>query len=167
MCVLVCVCAICAGNLAALSDSSGYCAPAVPTAREVKAANAHRKAVRGGPFKANAPDTGKCEGFYFDKNPYAGKSLVATSKGPAVKKVTVPFYMGAPPGSMRAGGNNTRTFTKFSYLGEKYRAPPKKKKVPGVFKPISNPKAGPTASIVVTNVRRSVNPSNLAAVSQL
>lgn len=131
-----------------------------------KAAKAHRKAVKGAPFRAPCGPDG---GGTFDKNPFRQPKSMPKAKKPVVhKKITVPFTPQSKGGPMSSGGNTKDTFTKFTYTGEKATTKTRKPKASGsVFKPISNPKSMPQASIVSINVQRSVNPNNAARIGVL
>jgi len=134
-----------------------------------KDAASHRKAVRGGAWKANAPDAPQGERGFFEKNPFRpakGQGKPKATLKP--KKITVPFYPNKPLGTMSSGGNKQSTFSPFTYVGEKAKARNLKPKTMGpIFRPISNVKSGPSASIVNANVARSVNAGNAASVSVL
>jgi len=134
-----------------------------------KDAAAHRKAVRGGAWKANAPDAPQGERGFFEKNPFRpAKSQGKPKATLKPKKIAVPFYPNKPLGTMQSGGNNHSTFTPFTYVGEKAKARSAKPKTSGpIFKPVSNVKSAPSASIVNVNVARSVNAGNAASVSVL
>jgi hypothetical protein len=134
-----------------------------------KDAATHRRAVRGGPFKAAAPDAPQGAKGFFEPNPFVPSKVQGKPKAqkPAAK-ITVPFYPNKPLGTMESGGNNHSTFAAFTYVGEKAKARPSGPKPPApVFKPVSNVKSAPSSSVVVTNVKRSVNMSNASRISVL
>lgn len=138
-------------------QGSPYMAEQTKERKAAKAAKA--KMVGAGAFKLNAPD----EGGLFTKDPYklTKAQPVRKTKAAPAKKVLVPFYPTKPPPSMRSGGKNVGTMSKFTYVGEK-PAKKEKKKGPlkGNWRPISDMKGKVTSSITTMNATRSMTRSN-------
>lgn len=131
--------------------------------QEKKRAKEARKRIVAGPFRLNAPTSGRV----FTKNPYATVKPPGKKKLPKIeKKVTTPFVPTKPGLTMASGGKNFGTFTKLEYVSEKPKGSQKGKTnfKHGPFRPTSKSKTMVTHSIISQNARRSVNGTNFRTV---
>lgn len=132
-----------------------------------KITEAHRKALKGGPFKLNM-----AANPYFDENPYRSDRPLGSAKKSGGTRVDVkPFKPSSPgkePAGMKAG-----TFDPYpSHSSDPYNVKVTRKvnvvnKSGRIFTPSAGPKSAPVNSVVNQNVMKSVNSQNYRSLTSV